>query len=311
MKKIFLLILSAIVTCPLTAQQQFDITKPMFGEAENDERLKKLTEDTRKMALEQFGNIDSAVFNRINEAWVLFCQNDMETAMRRFNQAWMLNPEFPDAYFGFAALLDMQGKDAEAIRFYLLGAEKDRQNRRSIACYQQIAACKEQLNDLKGAIDALLKIRIFIPADAPYNKKLGYLYMKNGNNISALEAFNKAIELDSLDATTFYYRASVHQALEDNLKAIIDYTNCVVLDSTYTAAYVNRGILEMYRDYYEFGKQDFETAISIDSKSGQIWRLLGISKLSLNDREGACEDFKTAKELGDSDADALIEKYCK
>ena len=311
MNKIFLLILSVIVTCHLTAQQRMDITKPMFGEAESDERFQLLVSESRKAALEQFGSIDSAVTDMLNKAWAFFCQNDLEMAMRRFNQAWILNPDFPDAYFGFAALLEMKGNYTEANRLYFLGAENDRQNRRTILCYQQIATCKEQVNDLKGAADVYLKIRMVKPDDPFVFKKLGYLYMMLGENVSALEAFAKALELDSQDATTFYYRAAVYQAIDDNAKAILDYTHCVLLEPTYTAAYVNRGILEMKRNFYEFGKQDFETAIRLDGKSGQIRRLLGIAKLSLDDKQGACEDFVKAKELGDADADALLKEYCK
>ena len=311
MKKIFFFILSVIMTCYVTAQQRFDITKPMFGEAEKDERYQKFVDNSRKAAIEQFGSIDSAVMDFTKKAWLYFMQNDLETSMRRFNQAWLLNDEFPDAYFGFAGLLEMHGNSQEALRFYFLGSEKDKDNYRTIICFKLIAECKEKLNDLSGAVTALAKIRVLKPDDVFIYKKSGYLYMLLGENTFALEAFAKAVELDPDDPITFYNRAFLRQNMDDDEKAIADFTRCIILDPTYVSAYINRGILEMKRDNYDAGKQDFETGIKLDNESGEIRRLLGIAKLSLEDMPGACEDFKTAKKLGDTVVDELINEYCK
>ena len=311
MKILFLFGLSVVMTCIVTAQQSIDITKPMFGEAAMDERYQKFVEDSRKAAIQQSGSIDSAVMDLTNKAWMFFMQNDLETAMRRFNQAWLLNPEFPDAYFGFAALLEMQDKNVEALRFYFLGASKDKNNIRTIICFKKIAECKERLNDLAGAVNTLIKIRVLKPDDVFMFKKLGYLYTQLGQNTSAQEAFAKAIELDPKDPVTFYNRAFLRQNMDENDKAIIDFTHCIILDTTYVSAYINRGILEMKMENYDAGKQDFETGVRLDSKSGEIRRLLGIAKVSLDDLEGACEDFKIAKGLGDAEVDELIKEYCE
>ena len=311
MKKKFLYVLSVVLSYSVTAQQQMDITKPMFGEAEKDENYQKFVDEMHKGALKQFGSLDSAVMDFTNKAWIFFMQNDLEMAMRRFNMAWLLNPEYPDAYFGFAALLEMMGQKNEAYRFYFLGAEKDKDNYRTIICFKRIAECKEQLNDLQGAVDALEKIRILKPDDEVIYKKSGILYMLLGQNTLSLEAFSKAVELDPDDPITFYNRAFLRQNMDDNDRAIADFTRCIILDTTYVSAYVNRGILEMKRENYDAGKQDFETGIRLDNKSGEIRRLLGIAKLSLNDIPGACDEFQIAKELGDKDVEELIKEYCR
>lgn len=46
--------------------------------------------------------------------WQFFNKGDLPTAMKRFNQAWLLNPNNPEAYKGFAAILRKQGKMKEA-----------------------------------------------------------------------------------------------------------------------------------------------------------------------------------------------------
>ena len=310
-KQFFLLLFLFMVSYNLSSQSKVDNTKPMYGEAEKDERYKKVDDDFRKDALEKFGSVDNAVNDYVQAAWLLFYRNDLETAMKRFNQAWLLNPEFPDAYFGFAALLEMQGNNAEAVRFYALGAEKDKGNRRTIICYQRIAECKEQLGDLKGALAAILKLKTLNPNDVLVYKKAGYLQMALGSYYLALAEYAKAIELDPNDAMTFYHRAHLHQTMNNPVKAIADYTKSVILDPTYVNAYVSRGILEMQLDNCDAGKQDFETAIRLGGQSGELRRLLGVAKLSLDEQEEACKDFRLAKQLGDPIVDELINKYCK
>jgi len=311
MKKIFFIVFLVAVSFNLSSQPGVDIFKPMYGEVEKSEALKKAEEEFRKAEIEKFGSVDSAMFFYLNKAWSYLYNNDPGTAMKRFNMAWLFNPEYPDAYFGFAALLDLLGNYDEARRFYLLGAEKDTDNQRTIICFHQIAECREHLEDITGAVDALLKIRMLQPDDPYLFKRLGYLYMKNGDNLAALEAYTRAIELDPEDPDTYHNRAYLYQEMKDVQRAIVDYTQCVLRDPTNTSAFVNRGILEMQRDNYDAGKQDFETGSRINGQSGEIRRLLGVAKLSLDDKKGACEDFTLAKELGDTVVDDLIDRYCK
>lgn len=49
--------------------------------------------------------------------WQFFNKGDLSTAMKRFNQAWLLDPNNPEAYKGFAAILRKEGKMDEAQKF--------------------------------------------------------------------------------------------------------------------------------------------------------------------------------------------------
>ena len=299
------------ISCYTWSQQKVDITRPMYGEAEKDERFKKADDDFRKDMLDRFGSVDGAVNDLLDQAWALFFKNDLVTAMIRFNQAWLLNPEFPDSYFGFAALLEMKGESAEAIRFYTVANEKDRDNARSYICLMQIADCREQLNDIKGAIAALEKIKTFKSEDPLVFKKLGNLYMNIDQKDDALEAYTKAIRLDPDDPVTFHNRAYLYRIMDDIVNALFDYSRSIQLDSTYVSAYLNLGILEMQTGNVDVAIQDFEKALRFDPKSGILRRYLGLAKLNLDDNRGACDEFKAAKELGDAIVNALIDEFCK
>ncbi len=50
----------------------------------------------------------------VNNGFIYYQQDDLEKAMRRFNQAWLIDPENPEAYWGFASVLQDRGKNCDA-----------------------------------------------------------------------------------------------------------------------------------------------------------------------------------------------------
>ena len=57
--------------------------------------------------------------------WNYFNRGDMDTALRRFNQALILDPDFAPAYFGIAYVYSIQSKFDLAIENYRKSIEKD------------------------------------------------------------------------------------------------------------------------------------------------------------------------------------------
>lgn len=282
----------------------------MYGEVPKNEEYKQIDEDFKKECLAKFGSIDSSVAVHIDYAWRYFYNNDLKTAMKRFNQAWLLNAEFPDSYFGFGALMDMQGS-AEAARYYKIGGEKDITKIRAKICYQRIADCKEHLHDFKGTVDAYTRLSELEPSNALVFKKIGYFQMQMRHPEDALKAYGKAIDLDATDAVTFNNRGYLQQTQKNYSEAIADYSKAVALDPKYISAFVNRGISRMQIGDAINAKKDFEICVQLDEKSGELRRMLSLAKLSLKDKKGACSDLDLAKQLGDSQADELIQQHCK
>ena len=52
-------------------------------------------------------------------------------------------------------------------------------------------------------------------------------------------------------------------------------------------------------------------ALEIDPDYAEAYRLIGVAQLQLKRNKEACASFAKAKELGDPNVDALIEKHCK
>jgi tetratricopeptide (TPR) repeat protein len=309
--KIFILIIAIVFSGCTSNGQQPSNTKPMYGEVQKSDKYQAIDQEFMKNCLAQFGTIDSSVKVQIDNAWSYFYHDDLKTAMKRFNQAWLLDSEYPDSYFGFAALLEMQNNNIEAERFYEIGLEKDKTKEGAKRCYQRIADCKEQLQDFKGTIDAYTKISEISPDNSFAFKKIGFFQMETGNSNEALSAYSKAIQLDPKDAMTYNNRAHLFQTEKKYNEAISDYNEAIKLDPKYISAYVNRGITELEMDKPAAAKKDFEVCVQLDSKDPGLRRFLGIAKLSLGDKLGACEDFELAKQLGDQESEELINQNCK
>jgi uncharacterized protein (TIGR02145 family) len=288
-----------------------DNLKPMYGEIPQSEAYKKIDEDFIGSAVALSGSREKASESFIKKSWAYLYHDSIDLAMRRFNQAWLLNPDNPDSYFGFAAITEIRRGIPEAERYFKMGLDKDTGKKRAEICYKRVADCTEQLQYYNGTIDAYERIVAMDAGNIFAFKKLGYFYTQTGNQNKALNSYNKAIELDPKDSLTYVNRGCLYQTQKKDSLAIADFSYAISLDPKYIRAYVNRGLTKMDLGDNAGAKKDFEISASLDSQSGQLRRLLGLAKLNLKDNKGACDDFDKAKKLGDPEADTLIEKNCK
>lgn len=71
-----------------------------------------------------FGGKGAASIAWVNRGFVLYRQDNLAGAMQRFNQAWLLNPDFPEVYWGFASVLNDQRKFCQAVTMNELAVSK-------------------------------------------------------------------------------------------------------------------------------------------------------------------------------------------
>ena len=308
---IIIFILPLLISSCSTFGPRPDNTKPMYGEVPMDYRYVAINLRFIEDAIEFHGNRENAVDYFLRAAWEFFYRGNLNVAMMRFNQVWLLNPEIPDIYFGFAALLEVKGNKTEAERFYKIGFEKDVNNDRAEGCLVRIIYCKENIGDINGTIETCKKYIEINPNNAVVYTKMGYWQNEIGKDTLALESYTKAIEIDSNYANAYVNRGYVFQTQNKYSEAKADYLKAIDVDPEYISAYANKGGLELILNNYEEAKKDFEKGVELDPESGELRRYLGIAKLKLNDELGACEDFKLAKELGDLEAEKLLKQNCK
>ena len=87
---------------------------PMYGGVEKTEKQKQADEIYLKTMDANFNDRRAASESAAKAGWGFLRRGDWKTAMRRFNQAWLLNPDYYEAYGGFAVILDQQGNFQDA-----------------------------------------------------------------------------------------------------------------------------------------------------------------------------------------------------
>jgi len=98
---------------------------PMYGEREKSDLMKQA--DAALIAaikLQGLSKEDGAK-QLVRSAWSYWAKKDYATAIKRFNQAWLLDPENGDAYHGFALITSVHdGSPDEVERFFKLAVSK-------------------------------------------------------------------------------------------------------------------------------------------------------------------------------------------
>lgn len=106
--------------CMSTGGSRID-NVPMYGQPE------LLRPDFLKKADEDFINKSISGFNgsreKASKAWAkvandFFNEGNLDYAMRRYNQSWLLNENNYQPYWGFGQVMIMQGDIDKAIKFY-------------------------------------------------------------------------------------------------------------------------------------------------------------------------------------------------
>jgi len=95
-----------------------DNTQPMYGGPGIVKTPFQLELDEKfiQQGIQGAGSREKACQDVIKWGWEKLNAGDSTTAMKRFNQAWLLDPSNPQVFKGFAAVLKKQGKTAEADR---------------------------------------------------------------------------------------------------------------------------------------------------------------------------------------------------
>ena len=88
--------------------------EPMYGGVEKLPAHKKADEEFIQSILSA-GDLRSGTTHIAGRGWSYLDKGDWKTAMKRFNQVWLLDPDYYEAYWGFSAVLHKQRKFAESV----------------------------------------------------------------------------------------------------------------------------------------------------------------------------------------------------
>src|SRR5260221_9416180 len=120
------LLLALVLVSPAAAVSLNE--QPMFGNQPKTPQM--LVADAQFLAAaEKYGTRAQVSDKSVQLGWQYFSKHDIPTAMKRFNQAWLLDPDNGDAFHGFAVLVMARDHDAtQADALFQQGLIKPRQS---------------------------------------------------------------------------------------------------------------------------------------------------------------------------------------
>jgi tetratricopeptide (TPR) repeat protein len=112
---------------------------PMYGKLPKSPEVQKADKEFVDWAVNEFGSPAKASVDAADRGWKSYYQNDMVTALNRFNQAWLLDTNNAQAYYGFGVIMGQRARQdnteknlQESIRFLQIASEKAPGNGRII-----------------------------------------------------------------------------------------------------------------------------------------------------------------------------------
>ncbi|KAI1315649.1 TOM (translocase of outer membrane) complex component [Mortierella claussenii] len=128
--------------------------------------------------------------------------------------------------------------------------------------------------------------------------KLAEYYLAQREYQKAMEAYNKAIELDTTHmAKALNMRGTFTFLMGDGKKALLDFDKAIELDPNYVQTYIKRGSIFMEQADAAKTFNEFETAISIDPEDPNIYYHRGQVFFITGEYESAAKDYVKSIEL--------------
>lgn len=107
--------LALIAVAPTHAQFETKPT-PLWEGLEKSEEDKANDQNFIKQALAlSNGDRQAAVIGAVQLGWQQIGQGQPNDAIRRFNQAWLINPDFPDIYWGLGVATHIRGDETDDV----------------------------------------------------------------------------------------------------------------------------------------------------------------------------------------------------
>ena len=115
---------------------------------------------------------------------------------------------------------------------------------------------------------------------------------------------------------SYFYnmRGNIKYNKGDYNGAIFDFSNCIKLDnienSYVVSSYYDRAWSKFKIKDYKGCINDINIYIKIYNDIGDAYRLRGLAKIKLNDKNNGCKDLRKASELGDEFSFDLLRENC-
>jgi tetratricopeptide (TPR) repeat protein len=234
-----------------------------------------------------------------------FEDGDIDLALRDFNRALQLDPNFAPALHNralvFAAAADSDAALADLARVLQLHPDYTpaliSRSQLHLAIGEPVLACED--------LDAVLAIKP--------EHMMAFLLRSNarlqaGLRDEALSDINAAITLEPKTAMLYVQRATIRRMLGQDDQAEADFGKAIKLDNGCAPAFAGRGFLRMEHESWSAAEADLASAIRLDPNNPVHYYNRGNARIAQENVEGAIEDYTEALELDPDDIEARLNR---
>jgi tetratricopeptide (TPR) repeat protein len=200
-----------------------------------------------------------------------------------------------------------------AATFYLLGRSHEflRPSSHRIIAEEKLMQANDYVDSAKEKLvagnmeDAVADLNTAIDSNATSDNYTlrGEIYMQMGNYQKALDDFNSAVEIDTLNAVAFYDRALLNMRLENNEAALVDINNAMAAQLKKPSdilsmrnLYAKRGQLNLWLKNWQGAVADYTNSLARDegSVSASVYAERAEAYTALGEYENAVNDYASA-----------------
>ena len=236
----------------------------------------------------------------------------LDKALTEIDAAITANP-LPNYRQLKADILFAQQKYTDAFDIYQALSQGDM---RSAEIFYSAAKCKEMLRDTTAML-ALLDSTLNT-FSRPYLKEAGpYLWARAearrnaGKYRDAVNDMNDYEELMKATVNDNFYYIRHQTEIEGRLyqQALNDINRAIQINPQETLYYAEKASLDIRVGFYDDAMATAQECINLDASNSDGYLFLGLAQCLKGQKAEGIKNLQKAKDLGDTQAEALIEKY--
>lgn len=230
-----------------------------------------------------------------------------EKAISYFDKAIAIKPLFSRSYFNRGVCKMKLEQYKAAIEDFDISIKNFPKNDQA---YFNRGLAKYNSGDYEGTMkdyNITLKLN---PRNANAYNNRGWLFFLQEKYDSASNDFNKAISLNPSFDMAYNNRGWLKFNQNDYKSALADFDKALQINPNLDIGYVNRGWTRYTIKDYEGAIADFDRAIKINPGETKSYMNRALAYIELGRYDDACTNWNTAKNLGNSIAEELFNKYC-
>jgi len=231
-----------------------------------------------------------------------------QEAIHDFDQALRIKPDYARAFLNRGFCREQLNDITGAMDDY---ATASRLNPLAYEPHFDMASLKNSLGSTREALREFDTVLRLYPVFYQGYTERAKLKLSLKDTTGAMDDFNKAIQLNDRYPESFLHRGVLRFQMRDDPGSLADLNRAILLNDKYYEAWLDRGILKFQSGDFEGALEDLNNSILLNGQFSEAYLNRGKVRFFMNDLKAACEDWTTANKLGSEEALNLIHQYCK